>query len=118
MFDFILSHFSLSTFTLIFMQLTTPKGKFIEKIIRDKNGRLVRASFCVYECNGRARAHLLSAVLIDEHVAIANKVHSLASLVVEKSFGTKIVFQGKIASPYFSSSLLYSSGSKPRAPTE
>lgn len=99
------------------MQLTTPKGKFIEKIIRDKNGKLVRASFCVYECNGRARAHLLSAVLIDEHIAIANKVYSLAGLISKKIFGEKIIFDGKIASPYFNSNLLYSSGSKPRAPT-
>lgn len=99
------------------MQLTTPKGKFIEKIIRDKNGRLVRASFCVYECNGRARAHLLNAEYINENRKIDDRkiLLDLPTLGVRKY--AKILFDCKIASPYFNSDLLYSSGSKPRAPT-
>lgn len=100
------------------MQLTTPKGKFIEKIIRDKNGKLVRASFCVYECNGRARAHLLNAEYINENRKIDNgKI--LLDFTTHSIEKYELVFsKNKIASPYFNSNLLYSSGSKPRAPTK
>lgn len=99
------------------MQLTTPKGNFIEKIIRDNNGRLVRATFCVYENLGRVRAHLLNITYIEEKLSLENKILFLAGKTTKNDFVEKIYLFQKTVSPYFNSDLLFSLGSKPRAPT-
>ncbi len=100
------------------MQLTPSKGNFIEKILRDSSGRLVRATFCVYQCGGRMKARLVGAVEIQEGLNIENKIYALSGLNTEKSIYTTLCFDRNIVSPYFVSNILYSSGSKPRAPTE
>jgi hypothetical protein len=99
------------------MQITNPRGNFIEKVLRDRNGRLVRATFCVYECNGRAKAHLLSAILIPELGAIEGKTFAIGGTVAYKIPLVSSTSAYFVVSPYFSSELLYSIGSKPRAPT-
>ncbi len=98
-------------------QLTTPRGKFIEKIVRDANGRLVRATFCVYENGGRIKARLVSSVVIETDVFTSNFVPTLCGTIQKNIFSTKISSESQISSPYFDLNLLYSSGSKPRAPT-
>lgn len=98
------------------MQITRPRGEYVEKIVRDAGGRLVRLSFCVYENGGHIRARLLNAVYLKENF-IGNKILFLEGLKREKNFGTEVVFKNKIVSPYFDLNILYSSGSKPRAPT-
>lgn len=98
-------------------QLTTPKGRYIEKIVRDSSGRLVRATFCVYECGGRIKARLLNADFLEQDLSPKSEVAELCGYEAKKIFDTKVTFQSKVISPFYNSNLLYSSGSKPRAPT-
>lgn len=93
------------------MQITTPRGDFIEKILRDTNGRLVKATFCVYEEAGRVKARLLNFVYIDD-----DNVLSLASYKQEIYSFIENEDREKILSPYFDFDILTFFGSKPRAP--
>jgi len=99
------------------MQITRPRGEYIEKIVRDGNGRLVRLSFCVYENGGHVRARLLNATYLAENQKIENKTLTLGGLTKTKTFPAEILRGEKITSPYFNSNLLNFLGSKPRAPT-
>ena len=98
------------------MQLTHHKENIIEKIIRDGDGRLVRATFAVYESRGRIKARLLTAVFIDEYAEIGNAVLKLDGFSLPKVAQSDEIIYTKIVSPYFSNSF-YISGSQPRAPT-
>ena len=100
------------------MQITRPRGNFIEKIVRDGSGRLVRLSFCVYENGGHVKARLLNATYLEEKSAIENKILFLSSLTRSVGKFSEIVFQNKIASPYFNSNLLNFLVTKPRAPAK
>ncbi len=99
------------------MQLTSPRGNLIEKIVRDGQGRLVRATFCVYENGGRIKARLLHAVVLEESAAIENKTLLLTGLASPKNYSHLVIQSSNIVSPYFNSNLLYSLGLQPRAPT-
>jgi len=94
------------------MQITHLKGNKVEKVLRDKEGRLIRATFYVYESAGRIRARLLDFSVINElsgdtlSLSIPNKTHSK-----ENSHLNSFV------SRYFTKDTLQFSGSKPRAPT-
>ena len=46
------------------MQIVNSKVNIIEKVLRDKQGRLVRARFQVYEIAGRIKARLLDFTYI------------------------------------------------------
>jgi len=70
----------------------------------------------VYENGGHVKARLLNATYLPEN-SIGNKILFLGGLKKQKNFGGEIIFKNKIVSPYFDSNILYSSGSKPRAPT-
>ena len=97
------------------MQIIQSKSNLIEKIFRDKEGRLIRARFFVYENAGRIKARLLDFVYINE---IAGKVFSLLGFSNSQYSIFNIPYSANgIVSPYFVSEILYSSGSKPRAPT-
>ena len=100
------------------MLLTPSQGNIVEKILRDKGGRLCRATFCVYENAGRVKARLVSVEYIDEAPKIQNKSYSLTGFVSKLS---KVYSEGffpkTFQSPYFNNNLLYSLGLKPRAPT-
>lgn len=99
-------------------QIINTKSSFVEKIFRDKNGRLVRAEFCVYENGGRIKARLVDFKYLDEPVQIKGKVLSLSMVMSKGTFDTKIRSLGfKIISPYFTFETLNFIGSKPRAPT-
>ena len=98
------------------MQIIQSKQNIVEKIFRDKNGRLVRAEFCVYENGGRIKAKLIDYVYITAG-AISGKVLSLSGLPKNKTSKVKTTFNGIVKSPYFNKESLYFSGSKPRAPT-
>ena|SRR3989338_3645589 len=93
------------------MQIVRSKNQFVEKILRDKQGRLVRARFCVYENAGRIKARLLEATVINE---LVGQVLSLFSPVKKSS--QEISFSKSIVSPYFSKNVLNFLGNKPRAP--
>lgn len=96
-------------------QLTRPIGNYVERIIRDKNGQLVRATFCVYECSGHIKARLINAELIKE--VLSNKNIAVLTGFVKEELQNFIEYVGEVASPYFILNTLYTSGSKPRAPT-
>ena len=91
------------------------KVNFIEKILRDKEGRLVRATFCVYESAGRIKARLIDVVYLEEK-SISGKVISLVGLV-RKVSSPRQRLGHKLVSPYLTFEILYFGGSKPRAPT-
>ena len=98
------------------MQITRPRGEYVEKIVRDAGGRLVRLSFCVYENGGHIKARLLNAVYLSES-PLENKTVFLTSPRVPLGEYADVFFTVKIVSPYFNSNLLNFLGSKPRAPT-
>lgn len=101
---------------LTIMQITTPRGNFIEKVFRDTEGRLVRATFCVYEEAGRVKARLLNFVYIDD--SLQNKeVLCLEIANTNFDFDVEEEVDHKILSPYFDLNLLTFLGSKPRAPS-
>ena len=95
------------------MQLTPRREQTIEKIIRDADGRLVKATFCVYEQGGRIKARLIEAVVLDE---IKNQTLSLGTRSKISKY-VQTILQTKVVSPYFNTSLIYALGSRPRAPT-
>lgn len=97
-------------------QIGYPIGNYIERVIRDKNGQLVRATFCVYECSGQIKARLVSAEYIKEDV-VENNITPILVGFVQKGLKNFIEYVGETASPYFNLNTLYFSGSKPRAPT-
>ncbi len=98
------------------MKITTPRGNLIEKVLRDKDGRLVRASFCVYQESGRVKARLLNVVYLDE--SLENKeVLCLETLKDNFEFEVEKEKDHKILSPYFDFNILSFLGSKPRAPS-
>jgi hypothetical protein len=99
------------------MQLTPSRQQTVEKILRDKNGRLVRATFSVYENAGRVKARLISAVVLKENTTLENKIFSLPGLEKKGSDPIFKYVKIKMGSDPFFSNLLYTSGSKPRAPT-
>ncbi len=99
------------------MQLTTHKRNIVEKILRDQGGRLVRATFCVYEQAGRIKARLVSITPIDEGVIPNKKSIALAGFSQTHTYPVIVQSRPVTPSPYFNTNTLYFSGSKPRAPT-
>ena len=100
------------------MQITHPRGNFIEKILRDSSGKLFRATFCVYECEGHIKARLLHAdYIVEKNPQQQNKVDFLDGLKKKEVYSSIPSFTNKIVSPFIYSNILNYSGSKPRAPT-
>ena len=99
------------------MQLTRSKSNIVEKVCRDANGRLVRATFCVYESNGHIKARLVKVAYLEEKLQINGRNLSLAGFQTQKTFNTKTTFGGKKIFSFVSFDI-YSFGSKPRAPTQ
>ncbi len=97
------------------MNLVQSKSNIIEKVLRDKEGRLVRASFQVYENAGRLKARLLDFVYIDIP-QIAGKILSIASAIKEAILKVEFSYEAP-AFVFVKSKNLESSGTKPRAPT-
>ncbi len=97
------------------MQIINSKSQIVEKILRDKEGRLVRVKFCVYENGGRIKARLVDFVYVNE---VTGNVQNFAlpGFVKNSKFWTKF-FEKSYTSPFFNLDNLNLSGSKPRAPT-
>jgi len=99
------------------MQIIQSQSNIVEKIIRDKEGRLVRATFCVYENGGRIKAKLVDYVYITAG-AICGKVLSLSSNLSKSLFDTKTkTFGSRVYSLFYIQNSIFYFGSKPRAPT-
>ncbi len=99
------------------MQIINSKNKFIERILRDNEGRLVCAKFCVYERGGRIKARLVDFTYIDETIFVSGAVLSLPGFKNTKLTWSEFFGNKKTFSPQLKSEILYSSGSKPRAPS-
>lgn len=98
-------------------QLIRSNGKTIERILRDSEGRLIRATFFVYEVNGRIKARLIETSFIEECLAIENKTFLLPYTLSTCQDYSEDISYPLVTSPYFNTNLLYSCGLQPRAPT-
>ena len=98
------------------MQIVSQKGNAIEKVLRDKEGRLVRATFYIYESAGRIKARLIDFKYLNEEEFDNSSNFALSGYEKEQKYFTK-VFEKALISPYITSENIYFSGSKPRAPT-
>jgi hypothetical protein len=98
------------------MKITNSQNQIFERVFRDKSGKLIRATFAVYENGGRIKARLLHFVYI-ETLALAGKVLALAGKIKNaiSNFEKKVKFL--INPPKFSLEKIEVLGSKPRAPT-
>ena len=97
------------------MQIVRVQSNTVEKIIRDKKGRLVRATFYVYENAGRVKARLVDFVYLTEEI-IKSTTFFLTGFSKGNTQGYP-VYNLKSAISSFVNEILYFSGSKPRAPT-
>lgn len=98
------------------MQLIQSKGNIVEKIIRDKDGKLIRARFFVFENQGRIKVRLLDFVYLAEQALISGANFLLSIAIKVKRIWQKNYIGISYVSP-FTKTNLYFSGSKPRAPT-
>ena len=97
------------------MQLTPLQGNYIEKILRDKAGRLVRVTFYVYVQNGRLKGRIIDTVCIEEGIE-KREILLISASKQNEIVSSELSSERAIPSPYFNSTLLFLSGSKPRAP--
>ena len=98
-------------------QVIRSQGNIVEKIVRDKDGKLIRARFFVYENGGRIKARLLDFVYLAEQ-NLLNGANFLLSIVVSKGvFDTFRFHNFTINTRTYSLDPILFSGSKPRAPT-
>lgn len=98
------------------MQIIQSQNQYFEKVIRDKDGRLIRAKFFVYENAGRIKARLVDFVYLSEQVLINS-----ANFLLSVTSRTKKIFH-KFSDVYLETTnynldTIFSIGSKPRAPT-
>jgi hypothetical protein len=98
------------------MNIIQSKGNIVEKVIRDKDGKLIRARFFVFESHGRIKARLLDFVYLAEQALISGANFLLSGIVKAKQIFEKVIFSTSYSSP-FTKTNLYFFGSKPRAPT-
>ena len=98
------------------MQLARIKGNTVEKIFRDKDGRLVRATFYVYENAGRVKARLVDFVYLTEEV-VKSATFFISGFAKAKAKNLINTIGRSVISPFLNFEILYFSGSKPRAPT-
>src|SRR5690242_15560832 len=98
-------------------QLTPTQSKYIEKVMHDSTGRLVRVTFCVYENGGRVKARVVSAIVLKEITSTSQKTFALPGFIAQTFSLFKTSIRSSIVSPFIDWQILYTLGSKPRAPT-
>lgn len=99
------------------MQIIQSQQNIVERVIRDKDGRLIRARFVVYEVSGRIKARLIDFVYLAEQILLNGAVFALNGFsktkdVISQYFRNTFSYNLNIVS-----NSLYFNGSKPRAPT-
>lgn len=99
------------------MQITQSKGNIVEKVIRDKDGKLIRARFFVFESHGRIKARLVDFVYVAEQALIGCANFLLSVAIKTKQILIKNYIGISYVSPYVVLNNFYFSGTKPRAPT-
>ena len=96
------------------MQIIESNSKIVEKVLRDKEGRLVRASFQIYEVAGRVKARLIYFTYIE---TLKGAVLSLSNFIKPKIVQLGHSVSKLWTNPFVSFEILNLCGSKPRAPT-
>ncbi|MEQ1500020.1 MAG: hypothetical protein ABL917_01455 [Parcubacteria group bacterium] len=99
------------------MNLTRSQSNIVEKVIRDKDGKLIRARFFVYENGGRIKARLLDFVYLAEQVLLNGTNLFLSTFSKTKTIISKFSDVKKYTFAFKTLNTIYFSGSKPRAPT-
>ena len=97
-------------------EMRRPRESYIEKVLRDKDGRLVRATFYVYENAGRLKARLVDFVYLSEEIVKSTKVFLAGFIKTQGSNLNNVIDKLNIFS-FINREILFFSGSKPRAPT-
>jgi hypothetical protein len=97
-------------------QIIQSQGNIVEKVLRDKEGKLIRARFFVYENGGRIKARLLDFVYVTIN-ELPGKVSALLGIVSRKIKNVFSVLNFEFSTFNLELSDIYSIGSKPRAPT-
>lgn len=97
-------------------QIIRSKGNIFEKVVRDKNGKLILAKFFVYENAGRIKVRLVDFVYITTE-EIAGKVSSLIGIAKNSLDSAKKFFEFSLEPITYNLITIFSIGSKPRAPT-
>ncbi len=98
------------------MQIAKSQSNIVERVLRDKDGKLIRARFFVYENGGRIKARLLNFVYLAEQVLLKGTSFLLSIASKTKSIVSKILNTSLTPRTYALAPILFS-GSKPRAPT-
>ncbi len=99
------------------MNLIHSQGNTVEKVIRDKDGKLIRARFFVYENNGRIKARLLDFVYLAEQALLNGANFILTGFAKAKEILSKAKVLNFYTPKLVPQEIIYHSGSKPRAPT-
>lgn len=99
------------------MQVIKSQGNIVEKVLRDREGKIIRARFFVYENGGRIKARLLDFVYLAEQVLIQSANFLLSTVSKTKTLITKFSSVKVFTTPFTILNTIYFSGSKPRAPT-
>lgn len=97
-------------------QIIQSQGNIVEKVLRDKEGKLIRARFFVYENGGRIKARLLDFVYVTLN-ELPGKVASILGIASKKIKDVFSVTIFELSTFNLELSNIYSIGSKPRAPT-
>ncbi len=99
------------------MNIIKSQGNIVEKVLRDKEGKLIRARFFVYENGGRIKARLLDFVYLTEQILL-NGRQLLLSIFKKDNLETVFKFFGfSLETRNYQLATVYFLGSKPRAPT-
>ena len=99
------------------MQVIKSQSNIVEKVLRDKEGKLIRARFFVYENGGRIKARLLDFVYLAEQTLLNSANFLLSTLSKTKTIVTKFSSVKTYTTPFSILDIISISGSKPRAPT-
>lgn len=99
------------------MNIIQSQGNIVEKVLRDKEGKLIRARFFVYENGGRIKARLLDFVYLAEQTLLNGANFLLSTLSKTKTIVTKFSSVKTYTTPFSILDIISFSGSKPRAPT-
>ncbi|TSC70741.1 MAG: hypothetical protein CEO12_117 [Parcubacteria group bacterium Gr01-1014_46] len=98
------------------MNIIQSQSNIVEKVLRDKDGKLIRARFFVYENGGRIKARLLDFVYLTEQILLNGANFLLSTVSKTKTTVTKF-FGFSQYSIFFIQYSIFNLGSKPRAPT-
>lgn len=98
------------------MQVIKSQSNIVEKVLRDKEGKLIRARFFVYENGGRIKARLLDFVYLTEQALLKGK-ELLLSIATKTTTLVLNFFVLSLTTKNYKLATVYAIGSKPRAPT-